>query len=162
MLRRADLALDAAKIARGAIVRYHPVGSEFDPQRLGLISELRRAIGGGELELHYQPKIDVPTGRVTAFEALVRWNHPVRGLLPPVDFIPIAESTGLIGPLTQWVVDAALAQLCLEGYPVRDEDVARLSPFVHEHINLLGRYTFAVPESVTRGELRPLRSPKDA
>lgn len=111
LLRRADLALDAAKIARGAIVRYHPVGSEFDPQRLGLISELRRAIGGGELELHYQPKIDVPTGRVTAFEALVRWNHPVRGLLPPVDFIPIAESTGLIGPLTQWVVDAALAQL---------------------------------------------------
>ena len=111
LLRRADLALDAAKVARGAIVRYHPVGSEFDPQRLGLISELRRAIGGGELVLHYQPKIDVPSGKVTAFEALVRWNHPVRGLMPPGDFIPIAESTGLIGPLTQWVVDAALGQL---------------------------------------------------
>lgn len=111
LLRRADLALDSAKVARGGIVRYHPVGGEFDPQRLGLISELRRAIGLGELVLHYQPKIDVPTGRVTAFEALVRWNHPVRGLLPPGDFIPIAESTGLIGPLTQWVVDAALAQL---------------------------------------------------
>ena len=111
VMRRADLALDAAKVARGAIVRYHPVGTEFDPQRLGLISELRRAIGGGELVLHYQPKIDVASGRVNAFEALVRWNHPVRGLLPPNDFIPIAESTGLIGPLTQWVVDSALAQL---------------------------------------------------
>ncbi|MCE9622972.1 MAG: bifunctional diguanylate cyclase/phosphodiesterase [Actinomycetia bacterium] len=111
LLRRADLALDVAKVARGGIVRYHPMGGEFDPQRLGLISELRRAIGGGELVLHYQPKIDVPTGNVTAFEALVRWNHPVRGLMPPCDFIPIAESTGLIGPLTQWVVDAALAQL---------------------------------------------------
>ena len=111
LLRRADLALDNAKVARGGIVRYQSSGGEFDPQRLSLISELRRAIGGGELVLHYQPKIDVPSGRVNAFEALVRWNHPVRGLVPPGEFIPIAESTGLIGPLTHWVVDAALAQL---------------------------------------------------
>lgn len=113
LLRRADLALDAAKAARGAIVRYMPGDGEFDPQRLGLISELRRAIGAGELTLHYQPKIDVATGKVTAFEALVRWNHPTRGTIPPNDFIPIAESTGLIGPLTQWVVDTALAQLAV-------------------------------------------------
>ena len=59
-------------------------------------------------------------------------------------------------------IDAALAQLRKEGFPVRDEDVGRLSPFVHEHINLLGRYSFAVPEAVTRGELRPLRNPNDA
>ena len=59
-------------------------------------------------------------------------------------------------------MDAAVTQLRLEGHPVMDEDVARLSPFVHEHINLLGRYNFAVPEAVTRGELRPLRNPKDA
>lgn len=111
LLRHADLALDAAKNARGAIVRYHPSSDAFDPQRLGLISELRRAIGNGDLMLHYQPKIEVQTGKVTAFEALVRWNHPVRGMIPPNDFIPIAESTGLIGPLTEWVVDAALAQL---------------------------------------------------
>lgn len=56
-------------------------------------------------------------------------------------------------------MDAALEQLRREGYPVRDEDVARLSPFIHEHINLLGRYTFVMPEAVTRGELRPLRNP---
>lgn len=56
-------------------------------------------------------------------------------------------------------MDAALAKLRQEGYPVRDEDVLRLSPFGHEHINLLGRYSFTIPESVTRGELRPLRNP---
>ena len=111
LLRRADLALDAAKAARASIVRYHPGIDEFDPQRLGLIAELRRAIGAGELVLHYQPKVDARTGQVTAFEALVRWAHPVRGLVPPNDFIPIAESTGLIGPLTQWVIDSALTQL---------------------------------------------------
>ena len=111
LLRRADLALYAAKTARAAIVRYHPGIDEFDPQRLGLIAELRRAISSDELVLHYQPKVDAHTGEVLAFEALVRWMHPVRGLVPPNDFIPIAESTGLIGPLTQWVVDSALSQL---------------------------------------------------
>ncbi len=111
LLRRADLALFAAKTARSAIVRYHAGIDEFDPQRLSLIAELRRAITAGELILHYQPKVDATTGEVLAFEALVRWLHPVRGLVPPNDFIPIAESTGLIGPLTQWVVDSALAQL---------------------------------------------------
>ncbi len=111
LMRRADLALHAAKTARAAIVRYHPGIDEFDPQRLGLIAELRRAITTGELVLHYQPKVDARSGQVQAFEALVRWMHPVRGLIPPNDFIPIAESTGLIGPLTHWVVDSALAQL---------------------------------------------------
>jgi len=111
LLRRADLALYAAKTARAAIVRYRPGIDEFDPERLGLIAELRRAISAGELVLHYQPKVDSLTGQVLAFEALVRWQHPARGLVPPNDFIPIAESTGLIGPLTHWVVDAALAQL---------------------------------------------------
>ena len=111
LLRRADLALYAAKTARSAIVRYHQGIDEFDPQRLGLIAELRRAISSNELVLHYQPKVDAHSGQVVAFEALVRWVHPVRGLVPPNDFIPIAESTGLIGPLTQWVVDSALAQL---------------------------------------------------
>ena len=111
LLLRADLALHTAKIAHGAIVRYHPGIDEFDPQRLGLIAELRRAIAGNELVLHYQPKIEAATGQVVAFEALVRWQHPTRGLMMPNDFIPIAEGTGLIVPLTQWVLDTALAQL---------------------------------------------------
>jgi diguanylate cyclase (GGDEF)-like protein len=111
LLQRADLALYAAKEARAAIVRYHEGIDEFDPQRLGLVAELKRAIGAGDLVLHYQPKIDMVTGNVVAFEALVRWEHPTRGMIPPADFIPIAESTGLITPLTKWVVDAALRQL---------------------------------------------------
>ena len=111
LLQRADLALYAAKEARAAIVRYHEGIDEFDPQRLGLVAELKRAITSNDLVLHYQPKIDAVSGRVVAFEALVRWQHPVRGVIPPLDFIPIAESTGLIAPLTHWVIDAALAQL---------------------------------------------------
>lgn len=111
LLQRADLALYAAKEARAAIVRYHEGIDEFDPQRLGLVAELKRAIMSDDLVLHYQPKIDALTGRVVAFEALVRWEHPLKGLLPPIEFIPIAESTGLIAPLTHWVIDAALAQL---------------------------------------------------
>jgi diguanylate cyclase (GGDEF)-like protein len=109
--QRADLALHTAKSARAAIVRYDEGIDEFDPQRLGLLTELRRAISTDELVLHFQPKVDAVTHRVVAFEALVRWQHPVRGLLAPDEFIPIAESTGLIGPLTQWVLDTALAQL---------------------------------------------------
>jgi len=111
LLQRADLALHTAKATRAAIVRYHSGIDEFDPQRLGLIAELRRAIAADELVLHYQPKIDARSGQVVAFEALVRWMHPTRGLMAPNDFIPIAESTGLIIPLTRWVLDRALAQL---------------------------------------------------
>jgi diguanylate cyclase (GGDEF)-like protein len=113
LVQRADLALYAAKTARAAIVRYHPGVDEFDPKRLGLIAELRRGIGADELVLHYQPKVAAASGRVVAFEALVRWVHPTRGMVPPNEFIPIAESTGLIGPLTHWVVDTALAQLAV-------------------------------------------------
>jgi diguanylate cyclase (GGDEF)-like protein len=111
LLQRADIALYTAKEARAAVVRYHEGIDEFDPQRLGLVAELKRAIVNDDLVLHYQPKIDMVTGNVVAFEALVRWEHPTRGTLPPIDFIPIAESTGLITPLTKWVVEAALEQL---------------------------------------------------
>ena len=78
------------------------------------------------------------------------------------------DQLGALGLVTNIVVlwntiymDAALSQLRREGYPVRDEDAARLSPLVHDHINVLGRYSFAVPDAVTRGELRPLRDPTD-
>ena len=111
LLQRADIALYTAKEARAAVIRYREGIDEFDPQRLGLVAELKRAIVAQDLVLHYQPKIDMLTGRVVAFEALVRWEHPTKGMLPPGDFIPIAESTGLITPLTKWVVDAALEQL---------------------------------------------------
>ncbi|MFZ4718183.1 MAG: putative bifunctional diguanylate cyclase/phosphodiesterase [Ilumatobacteraceae bacterium] len=109
--QRADVALHAAKTARASIVRYDDGIDGFDPQRLTLLTELRRGITAGELVLHFQPKVDARSAHVVAFEALVRWQHPVRGLLMPDQFIPMAESTGLIVPLTHWVVDTALEHL---------------------------------------------------
>jgi EAL domain-containing protein (putative c-di-GMP-specific phosphodiesterase class I) len=75
-----------------------------------MMSELRHAIDNGELVLHYQPKIDQQNGTFQQVEALVRWNHPRHGLMPPDDFIPLAERTGLINRLTAWVLNEALAQ----------------------------------------------------
>jgi len=84
---------------------------EYSPSRLALVGELRRAIDRQELVLYYQPKADLPTGNVMGVEALVRWQHPERGLIPPDEFIPLAERTGLVRDLTRTVLDAALRQL---------------------------------------------------
>src|SRR5206468_7433767 len=76
-------------------------------RRALLAAELREAIEDGQLVLHYQPVLYLPTGEVTGMEALVRWQHPSRGLVPPGDFISLAEQHDLIGPLTRWVLRAA-------------------------------------------------------
>jgi EAL domain-containing protein (putative c-di-GMP-specific phosphodiesterase class I) len=81
-------------------------------RRSGLAGELRRSIPQGELVLHYQPQVTLKSGAVQSLEALVRWNHPREGLMAPDRFIPMAEETGIIHPLTAWVIDAALSQLC--------------------------------------------------
>ena len=79
--------------------------------RLRTVEELRTALEGDELVLHYQPKVDLPEGRVSGVEALVRWQHPQRGLLPPSDFLPLAEEARLMQPLTSWVLRSALHQV---------------------------------------------------
>lgn len=111
LLRAADLAVHAAKSTGVRVLRYAPELEQFDPDRLQLASELGDAIAGGQLVLHYQPKLHLLTGRVDSVEALVRWQHPRRGLLDPADFISIAESTNLIRPLTAWVVTEAATQI---------------------------------------------------
>ena len=87
------------------------ISSLDTPRRLGLIADLRRAITIGELTLYYQPKVNLGTGSVSCVEALVRWHHPTRGILLPTEFIPLAEETGVIRPLTDWMLENALEQL---------------------------------------------------
>ena len=118
LVRCADLALYAAKAAgRGVFRVFEPELDQRAKDRRTLEIELRRALMLREFELHYQPQIDIDTQTVGGFEALIRWNHPGRGLIPPGDFIPLAEEIGLIVPLGEWVI----RQSCLEAMRWPDE-----------------------------------------
>lgn len=108
--QHAGVALRTAKERSQPERFYDPRDDHYDPDRLALVGELSSAIGAGQLVLHYQPKVDLQTGRAVGVEALVRWKHPRRGLLFPDTFIPLAERTGLINQLTTWVVLEALRQ----------------------------------------------------
>jgi diguanylate cyclase (GGDEF)-like protein len=110
LLRRADTALEAARRSGKSCVVYSPENDPYDPDALVLLSELRRALEGDELALHYQPKVDLQSHKVIGAEALLRWRHPRRGMVPPDRFIPLAEQGGLIKPLTRWVLGEAVAQ----------------------------------------------------
>jgi diguanylate cyclase (GGDEF)-like protein len=109
LLRQADVALRAAKERRRRWVRYEPAMSVDAAERVALAPELRRAIAADQLVLHYQPKLDLRTGELAGVEALVRWERPGHGLVPPGAFIELAEQTGLIRPLTLWVLRTAVA-----------------------------------------------------
>jgi diguanylate cyclase (GGDEF)-like protein len=112
MMIQADLALYRAKEDGRNCYRFHNAGLDSQVRERVLIAdELRGAHIRNELELHYQPQIEMRTGRIIGLEALLRWNHPKRGQIPPLVFIPIAERTGQIQFLGQWVLDAACAQL---------------------------------------------------
>jgi diguanylate cyclase (GGDEF)-like protein len=111
LLQHADIAMYAAKASEHAFVGYSAEIDSHSPRRLALAADLRRALADdGQLVLHYQPVASPVTGEVKSMEALVRWQHPQRGLLPPADFIPMAEQSGLICRLTTKVLDLALAQ----------------------------------------------------
>jgi diguanylate cyclase (GGDEF)-like protein len=110
LLQHADIAMYVAKDTHAGFVLFDPTQDQHSPRRLALLGELRRAIDQDQLLLHYQPKLHAHTSQLLGVEALVRWQHPDHGLIAPAEFIPLAERTGLIGPLTHYVLDAALRQ----------------------------------------------------
>jgi diguanylate cyclase (GGDEF)-like protein len=108
LLRHADAAMYQGKTGASGIVVYESATAGHRTQRLIVQSELRQALEGDELVLHYQPKVELATGRLCGVEALVRWDHPQRGLLPPGEFLPAVEESSLIDRLTAWVLRRAL------------------------------------------------------
>jgi diguanylate cyclase (GGDEF)-like protein len=110
LLRRADVAMYQAKRDRSGVEVYEATRDGNTPDRLGLLGDLRRALDAGDVELHYQPKVRFD-GTVAGLEALVRWEHPERGRVSPEEFIAIAETSGLMPQLTEYVLETALAQI---------------------------------------------------
>lgn len=121
LLQRADIAMYVAKDRGRGVFVYDPAADHNSPEKLAVLGDLRRALQRNELVLHYQPQVSISTGDVVGVEALVRWHHPQHGLVMPDAFIPSAEHTGLIGPLTRYILDKALAQArawCDQGRPL--------------------------------------------
>ena len=136
LMKNADLALYRAKADGGGTFRFFETEMDARMQaRRTLELELRKAIVKGEFELYYQPIVEVRTGRITSCEALIRWLHPERGMIPPMDFIPIAEETSLIIPLGEWV----LRQACSEAvrWPKGVTVSVNLSPAQFKNPNLV-------------------------
>jgi diguanylate cyclase (GGDEF)-like protein len=110
LVRNADIAMYAAKRNKTGLATYDPDYDTNQQEHLSLLGELRRAVERDELKLYYQPKVSLHSAHVNAVEALIRWEHPTRGLVPPAQFIPFAEHTGYIKLLTRWVIREAVRQ----------------------------------------------------
>ena len=164
LIARADAAMYAAKRAGGAgFCFFVPAMEEDARERFDLLRDLRVALENKQLELYYQPKMDAATGKVTAAEALLRWQHPTRGMVPPSVFIPIAERFGLIRSIGQWVIEDACRQarvwqdkglkmrvaINLSAVQMRQEDiVARIEGALAKHRVDPSLLTCEITESV--------------
>ena len=152
LLRNADMALYRAKSEGGGV--HHFFEKEMDrhaQRRRDMEIDLRRALANGEFELHYQPLIDLAQDRIVAFEALLRWQHPVKGMISPADFVPVAEDIGLIVPLGEWV----LREACLQAakWPSNIKVAVNLSPAQFRSRGL----TQVVFSALAQSGLSPLR-----
>jgi diguanylate cyclase (GGDEF)-like protein len=146
LIKNADLALYRAKADGGGVYRFFEAEMDARMQaRRVLELDLRRAIVTGEFELYYQPIIDVKTGEITSCEALMRWHHPERGMIAPLDFIPLAEATGLIVPIGEWV----LRQACSEAasWPNHITVAVNLSPAQFKSRSLVSTVVSALATS---------------
>jgi diguanylate cyclase (GGDEF)-like protein len=131
ILSHADAALVRAKQRGHGSLVFYETGMEGDAhRRTALRNELAEAVAGNQFELYYQPHVEIATGTVTGCEALIRWNHPVRGLLSPQHFIPFAEQSGIIGTIDSWVMEQACAAA---------NELAALQPGFRLYFNLSGR-----------------------
>ncbi|HVA91343.1 MAG TPA: EAL domain-containing protein [Chloroflexota bacterium] len=110
LLRHADVAMYVAKRSQSGVALYESAHDQHSIRRLELARDLRVAIREDGLRLYYQPKVALPSGQFRGVEALLRWSHPTHGFIPPDEFVPLAEHTGLIGSLTEWVLLTALRQ----------------------------------------------------
>ena len=155
LLRRAETALDTGRALHLPWVEYRAEQENDLRADLGLLSEIHRAIEEGELRMHLQPKVHLPDGAVTSAEALVRWQHPVRGNVAPGEFIPFAEQTGRIHLITQWMLGEAMrltTRLRAEGTPLQisvnisTADLAKVG-FV-EGVEALCKQCGALPEDI--------------
>ena len=120
LLKHAEVATYTAKEWSVGLLSYSPAVDAHDPEQLKLVGALREAAEGGQLLLHYQPRVDLATGAITGFEALAYWDHPDRGILPPGAFVPLAERTGAIRHVTRAVLARAVEQL--QQWSTLDED----------------------------------------
>lgn len=158
-LQHAEIALDQSREQRARVVRFSAEDYGDPMRRILLMRDLRGGIDRGELRLHYQPQVDTRTGAVTGAEALVRWRHPQHGSVPPDEFIPMAEETGEIRELTDWVLDQAIMDsivLAEAGWPIRigvnlsgrlisDDEFADLT--LERLARAQGRLTFEITET---------------
>jgi diguanylate cyclase (GGDEF)-like protein len=136
LMKNADLALYRAKADGGSVYRFFELEMDARMQaRRALELDLHKAIVNGEFELYYQPVIDVKTGQITCCEALVRWHHPERGMILPLEFIPVAEATGVIVPLGEWVLRQACAEAA--AWPKHVAVAVNVSPAQFKSRNLV-------------------------